>query len=358
MEQNGTTDGFPPLDLKTDYDLRKAYKGGWTYLNPVFKNQEVGKGIVLDVNSMYPSKMRDALLPYGEPVFFEGEYQYEERYPLYVQFIDCEFRIKDGYLPTIQIKGSMVYRENEYLTESTEITRLALTNIDLKLFLEHYEVEIHRYIGGYKFRGASGIFREYVDTFYAQKSQAKKDGNKGLEYHSKIYLNSLYGKYATNPRVRGKLPYLDENGVVKMRLTPESTRKAMYLPVGIFVTSYARETIIRGAQKCYDRFIYADTDSLHLIGTELPEDIKIDNYKLGAFKLESTFDSAKFLRQKTYMEHINEYWNMKCAGLPESLKKQITFEEFRYGLKVNGKLMPKHVKGGIVLTETTFVIKM
>ena len=32
---------FPPLDYEVDKDLRKAYKGGFTYLNPIYKEKDV-----------------------------------------------------------------------------------------------------------------------------------------------------------------------------------------------------------------------------------------------------------------------------------------------------------------------------
>ncbi len=34
---------------------------------------------------------------------------------------------------------------------------------------------------------------------------------------------------------------------------------------------YARNVTIRTTQKLYDRIIYCDTDSIHLVGTEIPE---------------------------------------------------------------------------------------
>lgn len=46
---------FPLLDYDIDKDLRQSYKGGFTYLNPIYKEKDVGKGVVLDVNSLYPS---------------------------------------------------------------------------------------------------------------------------------------------------------------------------------------------------------------------------------------------------------------------------------------------------------------
>lgn len=43
---------YPELPLELDQDMRKSYKGGFTYLNPLYKEKEVGEGVVLDVNSL------------------------------------------------------------------------------------------------------------------------------------------------------------------------------------------------------------------------------------------------------------------------------------------------------------------
>lgn len=87
--------------------------------------------------------MYDCLLPFDFPVYFEGQYKEDKVYNLYVQMITCRFKLKKNKIPTIQIKGNKSYfRENEYLESSNdEIVCLVLTNIDLKLFLEHYDVE-------------------------------------------------------------------------------------------------------------------------------------------------------------------------------------------------------------------------
>ena len=43
---------FPEIPLELDEEIRKSYKGGFTYLNPIYKEKEVMRGIVLDVNSL------------------------------------------------------------------------------------------------------------------------------------------------------------------------------------------------------------------------------------------------------------------------------------------------------------------
>ena len=60
---------FPTLDYEVDKDLRKSYKGGFTYLNPIYKEKDVGKGVVLDVNSLYPSVMYEKKITFWRAYF-------------------------------------------------------------------------------------------------------------------------------------------------------------------------------------------------------------------------------------------------------------------------------------------------
>ena len=80
----------------------------------------------------------------------------------------------------------------------------------------------------------------------------------------------------------------------------------------------------------------------------------------------------------------NPYFNVKCAGMPEKCKQLFiksmqgyepseqdnysqeeqqflstkrTMNDFTVGLKVPGKLMPKRIRGGILLVETTYEMR-
>jgi hypothetical protein len=348
---------FPPLDAITDRDIRMSYKGGFTYLNPVYKNKPIGRGQVYDVNSMYPWAMKFCKLPYGEPVYFTGQYEEDEGYPLYVQSLVCDFKLKPGCVPSIQIKNNFHYSETEYLRESEVETVLTLTSVDLKLFFDNYDVTVYSWEGGYKFKGMVGMFADYIDYWYEQKNEGKRTGNKGLTQIAKLMLNSLYGKFGASLTGRSKIPQFDrDQDKVTYYYGAEESRTAYYVPVASFITSYARDKIIRAAQQLGERFIYADTDSLHVKGTE-PADIDIDEYRLGAFKIEEEFDHAIFIRQKTYMESINGKNDVKCAGMPNNIKETVTFENFKEGATFEGKLMPRIIPGGTILRETTFKIK-
>lgn len=380
-------------------DVKQSYRGGFTYLNPKYAEKTVGKGLVLDVNSLYPSVMYDSYLPFGTPIFFNGKYEHDPIYPIYTQMIKCQFEIKKNKIPTIQIKYGYSFRANEYLTTSgdTEVV-LCLNSVDLELFLDHYDVYNLEYISGWKFKATKGLFTEYIDKWSNNKIQAKKDGNHGLYLISKLFLNSLYGKFGTDTRVRSKIPYYGKDDEIHYKDGETEYKDGIYIAMASFITSYARKKTITSAQKVMDnynnglskaQFVYADTDSLHIVlnGEDEQEFLKnceldIHPTKLGAWDNESKFISAKFLRQKCYIEKeiiteddylkgIKEennylyskdkkgYYKLKItvAGMPTTCYPYVNFDNFNIGTSYKGKKQPKIVPGGVVLSEIDFTIK-
>jgi hypothetical protein len=365
-----------------DSDVRQSYKGGFTFVNPLFQDSDIDEGIVLDVNSLYPSVMRNRPLPYGEGVYFNGKYETDSVYSLYTQMLTCQFVLKKDHIPSIQLKGnSYGFGFTEYLTTSgEEEVTMCLTSVDLDLFFQQYDVYNITYHSGWKFKATTGLFTEYIDYWTEQKINAKREHNKGMYQLSKLMLNSLYGKFSTSPKVQSKIPFLHDN-TLKFTLGEEETKNPVYIPVGTFITSWARYTTITSAQKVYHRFLYADTDSLHLKGFEVPADLEIDDYELGKWKLENKFMRARFIRQKSYFEcHIvdDETYNdmeeedqakcyiyngvrvvdvVTCAGMPNNCKQHVNWDNFHIGQVFDGKLQKKNVKGGIILNDTTFELK-
>lgn len=184
---------YPNIGNDKDALIRKSYRGGWTYLNPLYKDKIVGEGLVIDKNSMYPSMMQFEFMPFGEPIYFDGEYQHDICYPLYIQMFSCSFKVKPNKLPTVQLKHTLGYMDNEYIeTTEGQIETLTLTNIDLELFFEHYEVEHLKYHCGFKFKRIKGLFKSYIDYWMNEKIQAGKEGNGAKRQIAKLMLNSLY----------------------------------------------------------------------------------------------------------------------------------------------------------------------
>ena len=393
---------FPHVENSIDEEIRQSYKGGFTYLNPKYKEKQIENGLVLDVNSEYPAMMHSMngrLLPVGVPIQFEGEYQYDEIYPLYIINLSCMFELKKGKIPSIQIKHSLDYQQNEYLESSKGlITDLTLTSVDYKLFQENYNIKYLNFNGGYKFQATTGIFDEYIDYWTAQKIQAKKEKNSSLYRISKLMLNSLYGKFAISTKSTLKKPLM-KDGIVKYIDYAGKERKSIYCAISSFITSYGRDYIIRSSQKIRDWslnkygedfYVYSDTDSIHLRIQDEEDDLndlksflEIDDYKLGAWKPESTFKRGAYIRQKCYIEEgYDDKLNVVIAGFPKNLAPLMTFDNFKIGFTTEGmtiedmikqarkngasleeitrihhKLRYKHVKGGVILEDTPFTLK-
>ena len=405
---------FPNVyDIPIDKDLhgednagdwiRHSYKGGWCYLVKGKENNIYKNGTVADVNSLYPSMMSSESgnrYPIGLPHFWTGNFipkeaQINNRY-FFIRF-RTKFYIKHNMLPFIQIKGSWLYKGTEML-ETSDVRNpkdgkyydkyydkegrlqdttvmLTLTCTDYKLFREHYNVKDFEILDGCWFETEIGIFDDYVNK-YKQIKMNSKGAKRTL---AKLFLNNLYGKMATNTNSSFKLAYLKEDGSIGFETIDQSHKKPGYIPVGSAITSYARNFTIRAAQANYygsDKagFIYADTDSIHC---DLPADkikgIRVDDRAFCCWKLESSWDRAAFVRQKTYIEHVTmenlepidkPYWNVKCAGMPERCKQVYLnehagkeLEDFHVGLKVKGKLLPKRIRGGVLLVETEYEMR-
>lgn len=368
--------------------IHKAYKGGWCYLKKGKENTVFHNGATFDVNSLYPSAMHSMsgnAYPVGHPTFWCGNYipdiaNGKDKY-FFVR-IRTRFYLKKGYLPTIQIKNNPLYKSTEYL-ESSDIkisgsfykylekdgelipttVELTLTCTDFKLFLEHYDVEDFEILDGCWFDAISGIFDRYIDHY----ADIKKNNKGALRTLAKLFLNNLYGQFAKSNDSTYKKAFLNEDDEIKFITIPEFEKKPGYIPIGAAITSYAREFTIRTAQKNYINFIYSDTDSVHLLNPSESVGFTFHDTDLCAWKKECEWDTAIFARQKTYIEIADGDIDIKCAGMAPACKQifldglqngtyQLT--DFRSGLEITtGKLQPKRVKGGVVLVDTSFVMR-
>lgn len=335
--------------------------------------------------------------------------------------VKTRFYIKPDKLPCIQIKGNPLYHATDWLDSSdvydskndrycthtvdhygnVHDTRveLVLTMTDYQLIKDQYELIDFEILDGCWFYAKVGIFDEYID-YYAE---IKKTSKGALRQLAKLFLNNLYGKMASSTSSSFKVAYLKEDESVGFYQCNAQDKKAGYIPVGSAITSYARNFTIRSAQANYHGldeagFIYADTDSIHcnLDASEI-KGIDVDPVEFCCWKLESSWDEAIFTRQKTYIEHVvaedlepveNPYYNIKCAGMPQACKdlleasmtgvykdydsyteeeKEFLFkngepikrdlEDFNIGLTVPDKLIPKRIKGGVLLVETTYQMR-
>lgn len=345
---------FPVLSLEVDNFIRKSYRGGVCQVGDAYKEKTVYSDFVYDVNSMYPAQMCKELLPYGKPRYYTGKHKPCEKYPLFIQRLVACCKLKPKHRPTVLMNNSK-WQNSDYLTDTNgEMLELTLTNVDLELFLKHYEIYDIKYIDGYEFMGSHKLFKQFIEPLY--KGKCNSQGAEKQLY--KLLLNALYGKFATNPKHIQKIPYL-ENDTVCFKNGDVTYDDPIYTAVSSFITSYSRKQLFTAIQANYDEFIYCDTDSVHL--TKEGKNIEIDSKKLGAWKLETADDpiiKACYLAQKTYFQvFASGKVNIKIAGCPQKVKDKITIETFKFGNTFSGKLLPKTVNGGVVLRDTEFTIK-
>lgn len=230
-----------------------------------------------------------------------------------------------------------------------------LTNIDLSLAFRHYNIDSFTPIDGYYFYKAKGVFDKHIAT----NMKIKEVSTGGRRYMAKCRMNQVYGKLATAPRRIHKIPILS-NGVLCFDYSDEVIDVPQYTALAVFITAHARHDIITDAQKNYDKFIYCDTDSLHMLANEdgsLPN-LPIHESHLGYYKLEHRVIKSLFLRSKTYIEQYEDgRVEIKCAGASPEVKTGMNFENFKVGGVYDGKLIPKQVVGGCILVKSTFTIK-
>lgn len=378
---------LPVLDHKIDSQIRKAYRGGYCYLNPIYRNREVGKGITIDFNSMYPSQMVGHFIPVGIPEPFEGEYQYDKKMPCYIQTFQCRFWIKKGKLPCVQVRAAYNFIPTMWQESSDgELVVLTLTGPEMELFKKNYNVKDMKYLDGWKFKAAKGLFTRYIKTWANEKAKAKIEKNATRYELSKRLLNSLYGKLGTNTRITNSYPTFDRNkGVVKYALGEPKIIDPVYVAAAAYITALARVEIINTAQairdyslKKYgeDKYIYTDTDCIKTLLTredleELAEMkvIRLHDTMLGAYKIEDEFEKAKFIKPKCYIQIYEDGSKKVCvAGLPKKVgNSKINWDNFAIGWStkdmdedekkaIGCKTVYKLVKGGCILDVEDFEI--
>lgn len=346
---------FPVLSDEIDAEIRRAYRGGFTYVAERFKDKRLGSGLVLDVNSLYPAVMYNTVLPYGEPKFYNGYFEPDTRYPLTIFSVTFTAKLKPNHVPCIQIKGSSIFGGTEYLSVIEEPTTLMVTNVDWELYKDHYDIQVLSYNDGWKFKAVRGMFDSYIDKW----SKVKAESTGGAREIAKLHLNSLYGKFASNPNITGKVVGFEDNRITLTR--GKDKRKApVYTAVGVFVTSYARDLTIRAAQANYDHFVYADTDSLHLLLDEVPDTIDVHPTRMGAWKLEYHFAEAHYIRAKSYLDKLPDgTYKVAFAGVGPKAQEKMTFESIEGDVVTikDAKLQHNVVPGGAVLTNVDYTFK-
>ena len=291
-----------------DREFRPFFFGGRTQ---VFQTGIIkGDYKIYDVNSMYPSVMRDFEHPASVT------YRQTERINKNTDFavIDAS---NYGALParSDEIEGiSFVEHRGIYAATIHEINAGLDTNT----------LEIHKVIRAYEFDKKIS-FDKFVDHFYSQRLKAKAlikaseagtDDFKRGKAHDlfyKLVMNAGFGKWAQDPSDFMDyiiLPWDDWPDEPEYKLTYETQDWAIFgkpakskpyfnVATAASITGAARAQLLR-ALAVADTPIYCDTDSI--ICKNLPEGkgIKVSDTYLGAWKIEKSVDEMAIAGKKLY----------------------------------------------------------
>lgn len=358
---------LPTLDKDFLVKWRRAYRGGRSQVNPKYASKVLHNVRRYDINSMYPYIMSRKPLPYGNPVKINKRNSY--KFELYE--VEIGFKLKKGHLPTLLKNGSIGKTSDTYYIETESIENILISNIDLELLEKHYDIYSIEFIEMWGFKTCSSMFREWIDKHYELKSNSEG----GIKLVHKLMINNLYGKYGSKCQGMKKIPVLASDGRIVFGYGENEDMKKYYLPLAIAITSYAHAMIDHFIMVTgYKNFVYCDTDSIHTLGT-LPDEV-VDSKKIGYFKMEGIEETCKYVRQKCYcfreLKKDGTFnYEITCAGMNAGVKSYLIrmygekiFDVFDIGLKVDMhskgirkeelKLLPKQVKGGVILAPTSF----
>ena len=299
-----------PINYELDDEVRQhgLYRGGLTTVNSRYVNKLLRFNIYkYDFNSMYPSVM--AVMPDLRCMPKLVEKRFEARYPK-ERF--CRILIikrlmgfmKDGMLPFWYSHITKDFTKEPYIEDSDDA--LYIFEDELIEMQEWYDLDFHYdsllVIDKMKEKG----YKDFVDKFYKDKTDAKIEGNASKQQFAKLLLNSSYGKLSENPRRLRSHRELNDKGAV--HLVPDcyeiNDTKTLNVIQGALITSMARIKLLRAIRllcKVPARdFIYCDTDSISTRNYYAD----YNDTELGALGYEGCFNASIYLAPKTYLNMI------------------------------------------------------
>lgn len=300
--------------------IRSGYTGGHTDMyKPYSKNV-----YAYDVNSLYPSVMRNSDMPVGSPKYFEfNEAMSVADFLKYFNnpfgFFEVELETPNINRPLFQTKVKINggYRTVAPLGKWTDI----IFSEEMFKYIEYgYIFKITK---GYLFE-KENIFKNYIDELYIIKQNHSKDHPMYLI--SKLLMNSLYGRFgmssnlnthlivnntelndmidrisSKNAKVSETVDLNNDKTLLTIELNDENLNTLIDRDISIgiasAVTAYSRIFMSEYLADPNLDVLYTDTDSIYTT-TPLPD--ALINNELGGWKLEEEFKEAVFIAPKVY----------------------------------------------------------
>lgn len=369
--------------------LRKAYFGGFVYANYKIVNKKLSRGLVGDVNSLYPSVMLNHDYPNWRTLrnLREQEFNqldlHDEHTFAVVTIRVKKLQLKDDGVPCFPKKSAFGMAREIFSDRDLSNDQAILTNFDLYWIEQNYEIE-YDFIKGIIARDyVRRPFTSFILKHKKEKEDAVRAGNKVDKMIAKIHLNSTYGKFAQRKITTRSVLTVANNGTVGFgeELDPGAKPKDHNVLIAVFITAFARDTLLSMIEILKHEpkatFWYCDTDSCHF-GYDGDLDIVKDDEKIfqelhipfdksvfGKWKPEQHMTSARYLGSKRYWEEdpalgeaIIKGAGIQAAGKSFLVKQGI--DAFKYS-KEKPIIVPftvsKKVKNGVKIYNSTKLIE-
>lgn len=265
---------------------------------------------VVDINSAYPRAMLDPHPYSNSSVTLSGRLPKDEHVPQCLIELEA---VSKGALPFRHEDGSLFFPEDERVARRYFVTGWEyLAGIETGTLIPTKILRSH-------FFGEPVSFEGYINHFYCERVNAKLAGDKAHDIFAKIFMNGLYGKFASNPtkyrefmlsepeseqyRKWIEAGYLDvgEWGGRHMLTRPVPLSKHRYynIATAASITGWVRAFLWRSILRC-SGVLYCDTDSVAAVDVS-----RLDTGpKLGQWKLEADCDEYAIAGKKNYAFHI------------------------------------------------------
>ena len=318
-----TVDGVKYFrNVYTETWMRPGVHGGFNMVSDLGYKYE-GDGIVLDVNSLYDYVACNEPLPLprieacglGTPdvKWLDRDYHYT------IMKVAVTAELKEDGIPCILGDGER-FNGTGYLSKMNRRV-LTLTPSDRDLLFDNYKVSYYRIKSYMVFTCSDRKFKRFIAPLYEKKRTLPKGPERDFVKSMLVGFLGTFGRrvykyeYVTETREDGNL-YRARYNLTAQEYKTELKKCSGLAFVSAAITSSARKYIITWIKKCKDRFLYTDTDSIHLAGKEIPDFIPISD-KLGEFKVEHTFSKCIYKGVKKYIFIEDGKIIPTIAGVPK-----------------------------------------
>lgn len=303
--------------------FRSAVHGGYNAMSGNALGYD-GPAIVLDVNSLYPYIASTAVLPTlglveaGDGAPDRRYIRHKDSYYTFMQ-VEVSATIKADGIPCIIANGSDFFSPAPLTTMDRRI--ITLSEADRQLLYDNYDITYYRIKSHVIFKASTRDFADYLKPMYESKKKAH-GAERGFY---KLVMNGLIGNFAKHAYVDEYVIKEDKDGNYNIVKQPKNQWEYLaslskvqgLLYINIAIVSEARRYIVGYIRKHADRWLYTDTDSIHLMGTDIPDDIPVSD-EMGDFKPEHIYTRVCYYGLKKYIGYTDSGDLLPTiAGLPK-----------------------------------------